>query len=249
PGSPFGDPGSPGGSPSTTQIPANVPNDILHEVGHSLLSRVRSSIVYDTRGFGYLPNKGQRTELSGEIVGGPLGGDKSFYKLHLQTARYFRGFGAGDVLELAARTGVAQSLESSEDVPFYDRYYLGGLNTLRGFKYRGISPRQPGFDEPIGGDTYWFGYAEYSIPLYEQSKDRGPGIGVRFALFYDVGDVQSGSYSYHFSNYSDNWGVGLRLNLPIGPLRLDYGIPIHHDEHNGSSGKFQFGVGYTREFQ
>ena len=50
-------------------------------------------------------------------------------------------------------------------------------------------------------------------------------------------------------DYNDNWGIGLRLNLPIGPLRLDYGIPIHYDDrHQSGSGRFQFGVGYTREF-
>jgi outer membrane protein insertion porin family len=49
-------------------------------------------------------------------------------------------------------------------------------------------------------------------------------------------------------NFNDNWGLGLRLNLPIGPIRLDYGIPIHHDQYNSSSGQFQFGVGYTRGF-
>jgi outer membrane protein insertion porin family len=48
--------------------------------------------------------------------------------------------------------------------------------------------------------------------------------------------------------YNSNWGVGLRLNLPIGPLRLDYGIPIVSDQYNRSSGQFQFGVGYTRDF-
>jgi outer membrane protein insertion porin family len=116
---------------------------------------------------------------------------------------------------------------------------LGGLYSLRGFKYRSVSPRDPGFTEPIGGDTYWFGSLEYSIPIIER---------LRFALFYDVGNVLSGPYDFSFSNISDNWGVGLRLNLPIGPLRLDYGIPIHHDQFNSSSGQFQFGVGYTREF-
>jgi outer membrane protein insertion porin family len=48
--------------------------------------------------------------------------------------------------------------------------------------------------------------------------------------------------------YSDNWGVGLRLNLPIGPLRLDYGIPMTHDTRQSGGGRFQFGVGYTRDF-
>jgi outer membrane protein insertion porin family len=136
---------------------------------------------------------------------------------------------------------------SSGDVPFYDRFYLGGLYSLRGFKYRNVSPREPGFtavDEPIGGDNFWFGSLEYSIPILE--KESGPSL--RFALFYDIGAVGVQPYSFS-GNYNDDYGVGLRLDIPhLGPLRLDYGIPITHDQYNGPSGKFQFGVGYTRQF-
>jgi outer membrane protein insertion porin family len=223
---------------ATDEAAGKVPDDILKEKGHHLLSRVGASVAYDTRGPGPLPNRGQRSELVSEIVGGPLGGDEFFYSWQFKTAWYFRGLYPTHVLEFVGRTGVAQSLQS-DDVPFYERFYLGGLYSLRGFKYRGISPRQEGLSEPIGGDTYWFGSLEYSIPIIER---------LRFALFYDIGAVQSQAYDFTSSQFSDNWGIGLRLNLPIGPLRLDYGIPIHHDEFNSGSGKFQFGVGYTREF-
>ncbi len=241
PPGPFGGSGGlppPGPSTPPVAIPANVPSAILDEVGYHLLSRAGASLAYDTRGGGLLPNRGQRTELLGQFVGGPIGGDKEFYTFELKTAWYFRGFLPGHILEVVGRSGVADSLESG-DVPFYDRWYLGGLYSLRGFKYRSISPREPGFSEPIGGDTYWFGSAEYSIPIIER---------LRFALFYDIGNVASRPYDYSLDNFNDNFGFGIRLNLPIGPLRLDYGIPIHHDEFNGSSGRFQFGVGYTREF-
>jgi outer membrane protein insertion porin family len=68
---------------------------------------------------------------------------------------------------------------------------------------------------------------------------------VRFALFYDIGNVYSDSYDFHFSDYFDNWGLGLRINIPaLGPLRLDYGIPISQS----GSGRFNFTVGYTRDF-
>ena len=122
---------------------------------------------------------------------------------------------------------------------------------MRGYKFRNIAPREA-FDptapnvptEPIGGDTYWFGSLEYSIPIFEKEG----GVGLRFALFYDIGAVNSASYSFS-SSYSDDWGLGMRLNIPhLGPLRLDYGIPITHDQYNSSSGQFQFGVGYTRQF-
>lgn len=234
------------GSTATTPtiIPPNVPPSILEETQNdSLLHRFGASLAYDTRGAGQLPNKGQRSELTGELVAG----DRQFYKLEAKTGWYFKGFAPGHVLELVGRAGVADSLES-RDVPFYDRYYLGGLYSMRGFKYRAISPRDrmadPNafrfFNEPVGGDSYWFGSAEYSIPIIE---DR-----LRFAVFYDVGNVLRDPYNFSFSSLDSNWGVGLRLNLPIGPLRLDYGIPIQHDQFNGTTGQFQFGVGYTREF-
>jgi len=225
--------------PTYVVVPPTAPQTLLKEGGYALLSRVGTSLAYDTRNSVLLPNKGQRTELFTELVGGPLGGDKDFYRLELRTAWYFRGFAPGHVLELVGRSGVADAYGNSADVPFYERYYLGGLYSLRGFKYRSISPREPGISEPIGGDTFWFGSAEYSIPIIER---------LRFAFFYDIGDVELKSYEYRFGNFSDNWGLGLRLNLPIGPLRLDYGIPIHHDQFNSGSGRFQFGVGYTREF-
>lgn len=235
--------GPPGGSGFPVYLPANVPQAILDEVGDSLISRVGLSLAYDTRNSTLLPDAGQRTEVSVEFAGGPLGGDKSYYKVEAKSAWYFRGFAKGHVLEIAARTGIAEGF-NGQDVPFYDRYYLGGLYSLRGFKYRYISPREDGFDEPIGGDTYWFGTAEYSIPIIQKER----GVGVRVAMFYDIGNVMADPYTFNFTDYSDNWGFGLRLNLPIGPLRLDYGIPIHHDSYSSGSGRFQFGVGYTREF-
>jgi len=224
-------------------IPANAPQAIRDEEGYSLITKIEASVAYDTRNSTFLPDAGQRTELSVELASTALGGERDFYKAELRTAWYFRGLFKGHVLEVIGRTGVADGL-SGDSVPFYERYYLGGLYSLRGFQYRGISPREPGFDEPVGGNTYWFGSLEYSLPIIQKERVGG----VRFALFYDIGSVTVDAYDWNVGQYNDNWGLGLRLNLPIGPLRLDYGIPIRHDEFNGGSGRFQFGVGYTREF-
>jgi outer membrane protein insertion porin family len=236
-----------GGVPIPGQL--KVPDALLEQKGYTLLSKLDFSLAYDTRNSVTLPNKGQRTEATA-ILAGPFPGDKDYYKLELKSAWYFKGFFPGHVLELLGETGVADSFGSTGDVPFYDRYYLGGLYSLRGFRYRSVSPRElptsTSSKEPIGGDTYWFGSAEYSVPIIQSDKERG--VGLRFAVFYDIGNVSLNPYSYNFSNYLDNWGLGLRLNLPIGPLRLDYGIPIHHDRFNSGSGQFQFGVGYTRQF-
>jgi outer membrane protein insertion porin family len=230
------------GRGESIQVVRGAPDDILKEDGYTLLSKVGASIAYDTRNSTFLPDAGQRTDLFGEVASKYLGSERDFYKLQLTTAWYFRGFLKGHVLELVGRTGVADGI-GGDEVPFYERYYLGGLYSLRGFEYRDISPREPGFDEPIGGDTFWFGSAEYSIPIIKKEN-----AGVRFAVFYDIGSVRSDAYDYTFEDFSDNWGVGLRLELPIGPLRLDYGIPIHHDEFSNGKGRFQFGVGWQRPF-
>jgi outer membrane protein insertion porin family len=228
-------------------FPGNVPPDILSETGHHTLLSAGSSLAWDTRNSVKLPDKGQRTALTAQVTGG----DDTFYKLELQSAHYFRGLLPGHVLELGGRAGVEEAFGSSTDVPFFERYYLGGMYSLRGFKYRYVSPRQPypypyvgTYNEPVGGDSDWFASAEYSIPIFEQEH----GVGVRFALFYDIGSVGVSPYNFNASDYSSDWGIGLRLNLPIGPLRLDYGIPLRHDQFNGGSGQFQFGVGWGRPF-
>jgi outer membrane protein insertion porin family len=228
------------------QNPANVPTAITDQTGDHFYQRFGVSLAYDTRNSTQLPNHGQRTEIDPEFSIG----DTTYYKVEAKTAWYFPGLFKGHVIEAVGRAGIADGL-SGGDVPFYDRYYLGGLYSLRGFKYRNIAPRDPTYgsnpnmpNEPIGGDSYWFGSVEYSLPIFE--KDNGPGV--RFALFYDVGSVGEGPYSFS-GNFDDNWGIGLHINIPkLGPLRLEYGVPIHHDQYNGSSGQFQFGVGYHREF-
>jgi outer membrane protein insertion porin family len=86
---------------------------------------------------------------------------------------------------------------------------------------------------------------EYTLPIFE--TDNGPGV--RFAMFYDVGAVYEQAYSTTGENFDDNWGLGLHINIPkLGPLRLEYGVPIHHDQFNGGGGRFQFGVGWQRPF-
>lgn len=228
------------GFPPVVDPPKAIPNALLAESGYALVSKFTASLALDTRGPGLLPDRGQRTELALELAG-PFGGEKNYYHLDLKSHWYIKGFASGHVLEVVGGVGTAEAYGSTPDVPFYDRFYLGGPESLRGFKYRSVSPREAdsGSKEPIGGNSYWFGSLEYSIPVIER---------LRFALFYDIGNVESKSYSFSMSSFSDNWGVGLRLNLPIGPLRLDYGIPIHHDKYNGSSGQFQFGASFDRPF-
>src|SRR6266516_1925093 len=227
--------------PTQTAIPPQVSPTLAQEAGDRLVSKVNLRLSYDTRGGGFLPNRGQWSSFGVTLAGGPLGGDTDFYKLELESSWYFRGLWEGHVLELGGRAGVVEAYGDSTRVPLFDRFFLGGANTLRGYKFRHVGPVDE-FGEPLGGNTYWMGSAEYSIPLIER---------LRFAVFYDIGMVYSRAYDFDFANYNDNWGVGLRLAIPqLGPapLRLDYAFPITHGAETSGAGRFQFSVGYQRPF-
>ena len=218
-------------------------DELLIEHGNRLVSKVGFNLAHDTRNSTQLPSRGHRVELRTEVAGGPLGADTDIYKLELRSGWYFPGLLDGHIIEVTSRGGVVDRFGDSARVPLFDRWYLGGLYSLRGYKFRDVGPKD-NTGEPIGGGTYWFSSAEYSVPIIER---------LRFAVFYDIGNVYRDAYSFDQPSgdpfYSDNWGLGIRLDIPnLGPLRLDYAFPITHDDSNSGSARFQFGVGYTRDF-
>jgi len=76
---------------------------------------------------------------------------------------------------------------------------------------------------------------EYTFPIVDK---------VRGAVFYDTGFVNASAYDFSFNDINSDVGIGLRVDLPIGPVRIDYGIPLQSDKFNKSSGKFNFNIGY-----
>jgi outer membrane protein insertion porin family len=230
------------GQPTNEVVAPNISTNIYDTHGNYFISKEGASLAYDTRNNLTLPDRGQRTEVSAEVATSP--GNTDFYKLELRTSWYFKGFGSNQVLELGARGGVVDTYGDTSQVPLFERWFLGGLYNLRGYKYQTVGPEDQ-YGEPLGGDTYFYGVAEYSIPIIKM---------VRLAWFYDVGNVFPKSYSFDAGPgrrfLTDDVGMGLRIVLPIGggtPLRLDYGIPITHDPNLGSAGRFQIGVGYTHD--
>ena len=118
-------------------------------------------------------------------------------------------------------------------MPIYNRLFLGGGNDLRGFDSREVGPKDIN-GEPIGGQTIARFTVEYTIPVIEK---------IRVAFFYDTGFNNIDPYNFGISHLASDIGFGVRLNLPIGPLRIDYGIPILKDNNSGA-GHFNFNVGY-----
>ncbi len=235
-----------GGGNTNSVIGKNISTNIFDEHGSYLENKFGFALEYDTRYPYRNPSAGQHSEFLAQVATPP--GDTEFYKLEMRSSWFFKGFAPGHILELDARTGVVDGYGSSDHVPIFERYFLGGIGSLRGYRYHQVGPEDQ-YGEPLGGDTYFFGDAEYTIPIIKM---------LSVAWFYDIGNVFADPYSFKLSQqqahfYSDNVGVGLRIVLPIGgpqgvPLRLDYGIPMTHDPTSSSSGRVQISVGYTREF-
>jgi outer membrane protein insertion porin family len=239
----------------------NIDLHVSHTASEELQSQekanVRSAVegtwVFDSRNSVFLTTRGNRTELAATLVGGPVGGDVSLYKLNAKTTFFFPFF-ENHVLELLGAAGVVDAFGQTrgagpvvdedpspfihpvrvDDVPIFDRYFLGGANTLRGFTFRQVGPKDVR-GEPVGGNSYYNATAEYSFPIVER---------VRGACFFDIGEVERDAYSFNAGDLKSDAGVGVRLNLPVGPLRLDYGYPIQTDRLTGRTGKIQFSVGY-----
>jgi len=200
--------------------------------GSTVESEILTSVVFDHRDSPIITRHGQRVSLSPYVGGGFLGGDVQIYGLDLEGSQYFL-FPGDLILLINSEVATVDSWGSGSDVPIFERLYLGGSNNLRGFPFREVGPKDVN-GEPLGGNTMARTTVELTFPIIE--KARG-------AIFYDMGFVNGAAWSFGFDHVASDVGVGLRLDLPIGPLRIDYGYPIQRDGYNGG-GKFNFSVGY-----
>ena len=213
-------------------VDKNVSQIIKDEEGSRLKSEISGGVRYDTRDSVFLTRRGERIDFSANVAGGFLGGDTQIYGFDLEASKYFL-LPWDMILTLNGELAGVDTWGSGDRVPIYDRLYLGGANNLRGFKFRDVGPKDVN-GEPIGGRSLWRITAEVTFPIVDK---------VRGAFFYDIGSVSADAYKFSGDVNSDV-GFGVRLDLPIGPVRIDYGIPMQSDRFNDSSGKFNFNIGY-----
>ena len=213
-------------SSASSYIRALAGNNTVSKLGFQLLRDTRDKIINTT--------SGNRVEINTDLAGGPLGGKDNFYRFEFRGSQFFPMFETqAQVLALIARAGVVQNYGSTKQLPYYDAFYLGGPYTLRGFEYREVGPRDS-LGEPIGGKSYGFFSAEYSVDIVSP---------IRFAVFYDAGFVNKGAYDFNPAAYNDNFGFGLRLFVAGAPLSLDFGIPITGNSLNKKGNQFNFSFG------
>jgi len=215
-------------------VSSTASNVISSSSGNHDVSSVSFNLTRDTRDRLISPTSGNYMSLTATVAGGVLGGTDSFYKLDFHGSQNFKVFEAQtQVLTLVARGGVIDNYGGFAALPYYDAFFLGGPQDLRGFQYYEVSPRDQ-FGEPIGGKTYGMFTAEYSVELVDP---------IRAAVFYDIGFVNGPAWDFSPANYNDDFGVGLRLMVAGSPLSLDYGIPIRGDHYNKQGGQFNFSFG------
>jgi outer membrane protein insertion porin family len=202
--------------------------------GEQRVSKLGFQMLRDTRDKIINTTSGNRAELLTEFAGGPLGGDVNYYKMEFRGSQFLPLFATqSQVLSIIGRLGVVERFGDSANVPFYDRFFLGGPYTLRGFEYRDVGPRDPS-GEPLGGKSYGLLSLEYTIDIVSP---------IRFAIFYDAGFVNQDAYDFSPGRYNDNFGFGLGLFVAGAPLRLDFGIPITTDGTNDEGNQFNFSFG------
>lgn len=215
------------------------PDDNIADVfqlaeGKSTVSKLGLTFLRDSRDSVLFTRRGNRTTLETELAG--LGGDVNYLKFEGRTAHFIPTF---DTLEqtfsVLGRLGAALPYGQSKEMPFYDRFYLGGPETLRGFDYRDVGPRDADdTTEPIGGNTYGMLSMEYGFRLAEP-------FGL--VVFYDMGFVNKNDFDFGISNYASNWGVGARIMLMGSPLKLDLGFPMEDPAGDADGTQFNFSFG------
>lgn len=212
----------------------NASKDFKDEEGTNWISSLLLELTQDTRDNVFNPTKGYVLSGSIEDAGGIFFGDKDFIRGTL-TATYYHTFFEKFVLEVRGRGGLADAYGDSSEVPVYERFYAGGANTIRGYKERRVGPRDPGSNEPIGGEAIILGNVELTFPIYEKL--------LKGAVFYDVGNVwrRAGDFIAG-GNYKAGAGVGVRVKTPLGPVRVDYGYPLVSNIDEEKMGEFYFSM-------
>ncbi|MEJ6523203.1 MAG: outer membrane protein assembly factor BamA [Opitutales bacterium] len=202
------------------------------------ISKVGLSLTRDTRNSILFPSEGSIVTVRKEFAGGPFGGDADYGRIELQGAKFFETFDPMEqVLSVVGRTGTLGRFDGKDaDVPFFEKFFLGGPYNLRGWDYREAGPQSS--SEPKGGNSYSYLSAEYTFKIADP---------LRFAFFYDGGFLRTGDFKFFpgdgMQGWHDNWGMGARIMVMGMPLRLDLGFPITDPSKTGGAPQFHFSGG------
>lgn len=199
---------------------------VKEQEGTRLTSSISPALTRDTRDNYLDPHVGSRNSISATFAG--IGGDNKFLKVMLDSAWYLPL--GSTTLALRGRYGYGTGL-FGEPIPLYERYYVGGIYTIRGIGYGEAGPRDPLNGEPIGGKNEIIFNADYIFPLVSELKFKG-------VVFFDAGQG--------FDTVPDDIrytaGAGVRWISPMGPIRIEWGYNLNR-KRDEKSGRFEFAFG------
>ncbi|MBW1780352.1 MAG: outer membrane protein assembly factor BamA, partial [Deltaproteobacteria bacterium] len=198
--------------------------------GRNTTSSVTVTFKRDSRDELWNTTKGSINEISGQYAG--IGGDEKFSKFRARTAWFFPMLWE-TVFMVQGRWGY---IHDRGKLSVFQKFFLGGINTVRGFDYESISPLDSqGYR--VGGTGMMCYNVEYRFPVLKEQ-------GVVGLVFLDAGNVFDPDLGvpWSFSNIKKSAGAGVRWYSPIGPLRLEYGFNLDK-KGDESSGKWEFSVG------
>jgi outer membrane protein insertion porin family len=162
------------------------------------------------------PSRGSVQSGSVEYAGGPLGGDSQFVKYFLN-AKAFYPVTASTVFSWNALWGHVVPTVGGGEVPLFERFFLGGPYSIRGFRSRDLSPKDPNTGERVGGNKELIGNLEYLFPLVAE-------IGFKGVVFFDIGNTwEQGKWPWDGRQLRYAYGAGVRWYSPMGPLRFEWG--------------------------
>ena len=218
-----------------TQLRSPRAIQILERQGHNMLTNVGWQIRYDTTNHGPLAYRGFDTDFSYNFFGA-LGGQYTFSKFETGFNDHIQLFSdlldRKTVLNLSMDTGYI-----TPDAPFFERFYGGGRGSIRGFEFRGASPRQGRDGDPVGGDFQMVRSAEINFPIY--------GDGLRGVVFTDIGTVES---DIRIHTIREGVGAGVRVVIPFlgtTPLAFDVAFPVLKGPQDTTQ-IFSFGIDINR---
>lgn len=204
--------------------------------GDYFTSSITPYISYDSRNHSFLPTRGMYHKLSIEYAGEFLGGEIDFTKYLVESAVFFPlfwKFSAG----IYAKGGYLDDRTDGDPDIDWERFYLGGINSIRGFDDTDINGTRGGSSIEVGGEKYFQFNIEMVFPIAEEQAVYG-------VFFYDRGDVYNNGEDIDFGDQFSSSGFELRWNSPMGPIRLAYGFVIDgKDVKSAGDGQFDFSIG------
>ncbi len=206
---------------------------ILESKDIHVTSALELGFTRDTRNHFFDPTRGTVVTLAYEHAGGFLGGDSAFEKITFTGGIYFPTLWqvTGHV-----RLGLGYVTEGQGGkLPVFEKFYLGGIDSVRGYRYGDISPIDPDTGERIGGEKMFFIQNELIFPLVKS-------MGLKGVVFFDMGNVWGSDQGWRFSDVRKSVGLGIRWLSPMGPLRIEWGYNIDTKEGEDKS-NWNFRIG------